>query len=70
MTRKSPFNWSLLLPFLPVLLGVLLLDTPPQKALRNSLFDQYQRWLPRAYEDVPVRNMAGQTGDRIVMDEK
>jgi adenylate cyclase len=46
-----------LLPFLPVVCGLLLLvvDPPVQQAMRLGLFDQYQRWSPRAYVDVPVR---------------
>lgn len=42
---------------LPVLVSVLLqmLETRPQQLLRNNLFDQYQRWHPREYTDVPVR---------------
>ena len=50
-------GWLYTLPAIAVLLGLLLLvlDTPPQQALRNMLFDQYQRWLPRSPVDVPVR---------------
>ena len=46
-----------LLPLLPVVLGLVLLvlDSSAQKALRNFQFDQFQRWHPRAYADVPVR---------------
>jgi len=57
MKPRSHFRWRLLLPFLPVFCGLLLLgaDTRPQQALRNLLFDQYQRWQPRAYVDAPVR---------------
>lgn len=48
---------SLVLPVLCVLGGlVLLLAEPwPLQVLRNALFDQYQRWQPRAYAAVPVR---------------
>ena len=55
--KKHRSRWTTLLPLLPVLLGLLLLliDSPPQQALRNNLFDQYQRWLPRAYAEAPVR---------------
>lgn len=54
-SRRS--SWTILLPLLPVLLGLLLLliDSPAQQALRNNLFDQYQRWSPRTYADAPVR---------------
>jgi adenylate cyclase len=57
MQKKPRSRWQILLPFIPVLLGLLLLviDSRPQQALRNSLFDQYQRWHPREYSDVPVR---------------
>jgi adenylate cyclase len=57
MQKKPTSRWQLLLPLLPVLIGVLLLviDSRPQQALRNNLFDQYQRWHPREYSDVPVR---------------
>ncbi len=50
-------GWLRLLPGIAVLLGLLLLvlDTPPQQTLRNMLFDQYQRWLPRGPAAVPVR---------------
>jgi adenylate cyclase len=57
MKRPARVRWSLLLPFLPLICGLFLLvvDSQPQQALRNNLFDQYQRWQPRAYVDVPVR---------------
>lgn len=46
--------------FLPLVavgcgLALLLADPLPLQALRNALFDQYQRWHPRAYQPVPVR---------------
>lgn len=55
--KKKKLNWIYLLLPLPVLLGLSLLifDSPAQQALRNGLFDQYQRWQPRAYVEVPVR---------------
>jgi adenylate cyclase len=34
---------------------LLLLDPLPMQTLRNNLFDQYQRWHPRDYVEVPVR---------------
>jgi adenylate cyclase len=57
MKRPARIRWSLLLPLLPVLCGLLLMgvDSRLQQALRNNLFDQYQRWQPRAYVDAPVR---------------
>ena len=46
-----------LLPTLPALCGLLLLiaEPLPLQALRNNLFDQYQRWSPREYQAAPVR---------------
>lgn len=32
-----------------------LLDPLPLQVLRNTVFDQYQRWAPRAYQPAPVR---------------
>lgn len=57
MHKKPRSRWQLILPFIPVLIGLLLLviDSRPQQALRNNLFDQYQRWQPREYTEVPVR---------------
>ncbi|HSD38205.1 MAG TPA: adenylate/guanylate cyclase domain-containing protein [Rhodocyclaceae bacterium] len=48
---------GVLLPVVSVLLGLTLLviDPRPMQTLRNNLFDQYQRWSPRAYVDAPVR---------------
>lgn len=43
---------------LAVLLGlvfVFLLDPMPVQKVRNAVFDQYQRWHPRVYQDAPVR---------------
>lgn len=44
-------------PIISVALGLTLLvtDPLPLQGLRNQLFDQYQRWYPRDYVDVPVR---------------
>ena len=55
--KSFNFRWAYLLPLLPVLLGLglLVIDTRPQQALRNSIFDQYQRWHPRDYVPAPVR---------------
>lgn len=46
-----------LLPVALVLMGAALMiaDPQPVQGLRNSLFDQYQRWQQRPYVDVPVR---------------
>lgn len=48
---------GLLLPIVSVVLGLALLifDPLPMQTLRNNVFDQYQRWHPREYVDVPVR---------------
>lgn len=57
MAKAPSTRGQWLLPFLSVICGLLLLvvDTPVQQAMRLGLFDQYQRWSPRAYVDVPVR---------------
>ncbi|MEY2953930.1 MAG: hypothetical protein RLZZ401_2017 [Pseudomonadota bacterium] len=48
---------SLMFPLLVVGLGLgmMVLDPKPVQGLRNHLFDQYQRWKPRAYTEAPVR---------------
>lgn len=48
---------GILLPSLSVAIGLVLLiiDPLPMQTLRNNVFDQYQRWHPRDYADVPVR---------------
>jgi len=48
---------ALVVPLLAAVLGVALLLADPiaLRVLRNSLFDQYQRWHPRDYQTVPVR---------------
>lgn len=55
--QKKRFQWVYLLPLIPVFLGMSLMvfDTRIQQTLRNGVFDQYQRWYPRPYVDVPVR---------------
>lgn len=57
MEKKAGSPWALLLPMLPVLLGLALMvmDTRWQQALRNNQFDQFQRWHPREYQSAPVR---------------
>ncbi|MDB5760339.1 MAG: adenylate/guanylate cyclase with Chase sensor [Burkholderia sp.] len=56
-----PLSWSALCraAIFPVFLlaacGALLLDPLPLQTLRNNMFDQYQRWQPRVYQDVGVR---------------
>lgn len=57
MEKRRQQRWLLLLPLLPLCLAGLLLVAggDGQAALRNALFDQYQRWYPRPYAEVPVR---------------
>jgi len=57
MTNNSLKRLGIILPILSVAFGLvlLLLDPLPMQTLRNNLFDQYQRWHPREYVDVPVR---------------
>ena len=57
MEKKPGLRWALLLPMLPVLVGLalMIMDTRGQQALRNNLFDQFQRWHPRPYTPAPVR---------------
>ncbi|HEX5803051.1 MAG TPA: adenylate/guanylate cyclase domain-containing protein [Azospira sp.] len=56
MNRKPRYRWKWLLPLLPVAIAIALQlgGGGLQATLRNHLFDQYQRWLPRAYEEAPV----------------
>src|SRR5438067_3160709 len=52
----SAFSRAAIFPvFLLGACGALLLDPLPLQTLRNNMFDQYQRWQPRAYQDVGVR---------------
>lgn len=50
-------SFGLLVPFLAVAAVALvyLWQPLPLQILRNAVFDQYQRWHPRTYRDVPVR---------------
>ena len=52
---KPNLGW--LVPVLSVSLGIglFLLDPLPLQVLRNTVFDQYQRWSPRPYQETPVR---------------
>ena len=54
---KPVQNVGWVVPIAAVLLGVgiFLFDPVAVQVLRNTVFDQYQRWLPRAYSDAPVR---------------
>lgn len=51
------FNLSLIVPLLILVLGMgLRITDPPQvEQLRLLVFDQFQRWQPRAYVEAPVR---------------
>ncbi len=57
MTIISLRRLGIILPVISVTFGliILLIDPLPIQTLRNNLFDQYQRWYPRDYTDVPVR---------------
>ena len=57
MTPKARSRLLLLLPVAAAVCGLALLSADPLylQTLRNGLFDQYQRWHPRAYPSVPVR---------------
>lgn len=52
-----PLLTPALLPLGVVIFGALLMafDPAPIQGLRNSMFDQYQRWQQRQYVDPPVR---------------
>lgn len=52
---KPTLGW--LVPILSVTLGtgLFLLNPLPLKVMRNAVFDQYQRWSPRTYQETPVR---------------
>ncbi|MFA5082119.1 MAG: adenylate/guanylate cyclase domain-containing protein [Hydrogenophilaceae bacterium] len=56
MTLPKP-NPGWLIPILTVLAGIgfYLADPLPLQGLRNNVFDQYQRWRPRVYQETPVR---------------
>jgi adenylate cyclase len=54
LPKPNP-GWLLPVAATALALMVLLLDPLPLRILRNAVFDQYQRWLPRAYQPVPVR---------------
>ena len=55
--KSLRFAPALLVPLLSILAGAVLflLDPVPLQILRNAAFDQFQRWQPRSYQDVPVR---------------
>lgn len=55
--RKARWSLRLLVPLLLVAVGCLVAiwDPLPLQMLRNGMFDQFQRWQPRAYTPTPVR---------------
>jgi adenylate cyclase len=56
MTFPKPNSgWLVLLFSVALGIGVYLLDSLLLHVLRNSVFDQYQRWQPRTYQPMPVR---------------
>lgn len=57
MTIATLKRFGIFIPVILVGLGlVLLLISPlPLQIMQNNLYDQYQRWYPRDYVDVPVR---------------
>ena len=65
MRAGSPFRHvgrvaPLLAPLLALVLGALafLWDPVPVQVMRHTVFDQFQRWQPRTYQDTPVRIIA------------
>lgn len=57
ITITSLKRFGILMPLILVAIGWMLLLINPLslQILQNNLFDQYQRWYPRDYTDVPVR---------------
>lgn len=51
---RAPSAWICLV-VLCASLVFFLLEPLPLQSLRNGLFDQFQRWQPRVYQDVPVK---------------
>ncbi len=65
MRAGSPFRHvglvaPLLAPLLALALGALafLWDPVPVQVMRHTVFDQFQRWMPRTFQDAPVRIIA------------
>jgi adenylate cyclase len=52
---KFKIGWLLPIAAVALGLGLFLLDPTPLRTLRHAVFDQYQRWSPRVYQDAPVR---------------
>lgn len=52
---KPNLGWLLPIVATTLALSAFLLDPLPLQVLRNSVFDQYQRWAPRVYQPAPVR---------------
>ncbi|MEQ1775649.1 MAG: adenylate/guanylate cyclase domain-containing protein [Burkholderiales bacterium] len=58
MIKKIPkpgIGTLITLAVLIACIAAYLSDPPPLRVLRHAVFDQYQRWHPRAYEPAPVR---------------
>ena len=57
MPARRLLRWPLALPFLPLIAAASLqfMGADFLNGLRNTLFDQYQRWQPREYVQAPVR---------------
>lgn len=57
MKRHLLKGWGLLVPLAAICFSLLvfLLNPVPVQVLRNTVFDQYQRWQPREYQATPVR---------------
>lgn len=52
---KPNLGWLIPIVSVALGLGLFLLDPLPLQVLRNTVFDQYQRWSPRTYQVTPVR---------------
>lgn len=48
-------SWLLPIVATAIAMGAFLFDPLPLRVLRNTVFDQYQRWSPRDYQPAPVR---------------
>ena len=57
MLKLIGMKLGLIVPLSVISFGVAayLWDPVPLQILRNAVFDQFQRWQPRAYREVPVR---------------
>ncbi len=53
--RAGRWAWAVPLIALALVVLAVVSDPPALRALRNAVFDQFQRWHPRSYGDPPVR---------------